>query len=157
MTHSFPTRRSSGLETHTGRVFYWDVTGPGQVSTDNPVGNGGHLLAGLPGMQFLDSLAVDGEGWVCVGTLVNGAITAISPDGETVDQIPMPDPLVTTICFGGPDMRTAYVTLSRTGALVSFDCPRRALRLPKAPRPHRPPGEPPPTPPGSPRVSAAAC
>src|SRR3546814_7071831 len=81
-------------ETHTGRVFYWDVTGPGQVSTDNPVGNGGHLLAGLPGMQFLDSLAVDGEGWVCVGTLVNGAITAISPDGETVDQIPMPDPLV---------------------------------------------------------------
>ena len=44
------------------------------------------LLAGLPGMQLLDSLAVDGEGWVCVGTLVNGGITAISPDGATVEH-----------------------------------------------------------------------
>ena len=39
-------------------------------------------LAGLPGMQLLDSLAVDGDGNVCVATLVNGGITVISPDGE---------------------------------------------------------------------------
>ena len=69
---------------------------------DNPVGHGGHLLAGLPGIQLFDSLAVDGEGWVCVGTLVNGGITAISPDGATIEHIPLPDPLVTNICFGGP-------------------------------------------------------
>ena len=82
-----------------------------------------------PGLQLLDSLAVDGEGWVCVGTLVNGGITAISPDGETVEHIPLPDPLVTNICFGGPDLRTAYATLSGTGALVAFDWPRQGLRL----------------------------
>ena len=38
-------------------------------------------LAGLPGYQLLDSLAVDGDGNVCVATLVNGGITVISPDG----------------------------------------------------------------------------
>jgi gluconolactonase len=121
--------RLYAAETHTGRVFWWDLAGPGEVQRDNPVGNGGHLLAGLPGLQLLDSLAVDGEGWVCVGTLVNGGITAISPDGERVEHIPLPDPLVTNICFGGPDLRTAYATLSGTGALVSFDWPRPGLRL----------------------------
>ena len=121
--------RLYAAETHTGRVFWWALSGPGEVERDNPVGNGGHLLAGLPGLQLLDSLAVDGEGWVCVGTLVNGGITAISPDGETIEHVPLPDPLVTNICFGGADLRTAYVTLSGTGALVSLEWPRPGLRL----------------------------
>ena len=38
---------------------------------------------GCPGLQLLDSLAVDGEGHVCVGTLGNGGITVISPDGSS--------------------------------------------------------------------------
>ena len=121
--------RLYAAETHTGRVFWWNVTGPGEIEQSSPIGNGGQLLAGLPGMQLLDSLAVDGEGWVCVGTLGNGGITAISPDGATVEHIPLPDPLVTNICFGGPDLRTAYVTLSGTGALVALDWPRPGLRL----------------------------
>lgn len=116
-------------ETHTGRVFHWTIAAPGEIVQDNPVGNGGHLLAGLPGMQFLDSLAVDGDGWVCVGTLLNGGVTAISPDGSTVEHTPLPDPLVTNICFGGADRRTAFVTLSGTGTLVSFEWPRAGLRL----------------------------
>jgi gluconolactonase len=121
--------RLYAAETHTGRVWAWDLTGPGQVDRSNPLGNGGHLLAGLPGMQLLDSLAVDGEGWVCVGTLVNGGISAISPDGETVEHLALPDPLVTNICFGGADLRTAYATLSGTGQLVRFEWPRQGLRL----------------------------
>ncbi len=119
-------------ETHTGRVYSWPVTGPGAVASTTPVGHGGHLLAGLPGLQMLDSLAVDGAGWVCVGTLVNGGITCISPDGATVEHIALPDPLVTNICFGGPEGRTAYATLSATGQLVAFDWPRPGFRLPFA-------------------------
>lgn len=121
--------RVYAAETHTGRVFWWNVTAPGEISRDNPMGHGGNLLAGLPGMQLLDSLAVDGDGWVCVGTLVNGGITAISPDGAIVEHLPLPDPLVTNICFGGADLRTAYATLSGTGTLVSFPWPRPGLRL----------------------------
>ncbi|MDP1819934.1 MAG: SMP-30/gluconolactonase/LRE family protein [Acidimicrobiales bacterium] len=116
-------------ESHTGRVYSWPVEAPGRVQAVTPVGHGGHALAGLPGMQLLDSLAVDGEGWVCVGTLVNGGITAISPDGSTVEHIPLPDPLVTNICFGGDDLRTAYVTLSGTGQLVSLPWSRPGLAL----------------------------
>ncbi|MET0910235.1 MAG: SMP-30/gluconolactonase/LRE family protein, partial [Ilumatobacteraceae bacterium] len=39
------------------------------------------------------------------------------------------DPYTTNLCFGGPDMRTAFVTLSGTGRLVSMEWPRRGLRL----------------------------
>lgn len=117
-------------ETHTGRLWRWEVTGPGELAKTNPVGpGGGTLLAGLPGLQLLDSLAVDGAGWVCVGTLVNGGITAVAPDGSTVEHVPLPDPLVTNICFGGVDHRTAYVTLSGTGKLVAIDWPRPGLSL----------------------------
>ena len=41
----------------------------------------------------------------------------------------MPDPLTTNICFGGADLRTAYVTLSGTGRLVSTPWPRPGLQL----------------------------
>lgn len=116
-------------ETHTGRVYSWPVVAPGEVQRTTPVGHGGHLLCGLPGMQLLDSLAVDGEGWVCVGTLVNGGITAISPDGARVEHTALPDPLVTNVCFGGPEERVAYATLSATGQLVALDWPRMGLAL----------------------------
>jgi gluconolactonase len=117
-------------ETHTGRVWQWEVTGPGEVAVTNPVGpGGGTLLAGLPGMQLLDSLAVDAAGWVCVGTLVNGGITAIEPDGSPIEHTVLPDPLVTNICFGGRGHRTAYVTLSGTGKLLAMDWPRPGLPL----------------------------
>lgn len=119
-------------ETYTGRVFRWALSGPGTLDEAqlNPAGNGGgHLLAGLPGMQLLDSLAVDGEGWVCVATLLNGGITSISPDGATVEHTAFDDPVVTNICFGGDDLATAYITLSATGQLISTTWPRPGLAL----------------------------
>jgi gluconolactonase len=39
------------------------------------------------------------------------------------------DGAVTNICFGGDDLRTAYITLSLTGRLVSCRWPRPGLRL----------------------------
>jgi gluconolactonase len=59
----------------------------------------------------------------------NGAITVIAPDGSTVEQLPMPEPYVTNVCFGGRDLRTAYITLSSTGRLVAMDWPRPGLAL----------------------------
>lgn len=122
-------------ETHTGRVFRWALSGPGELDLTqlNPLGSGGGtLLASPEGMQLFDSLAVDGAGWVCVATLLNGGITAVSPDGAIVEHTPLPDLLVTNICFGGPDLGTAYVTLSGTGQLVSLPWPRGGLALPHA-------------------------
>ncbi len=121
--------RLYAAETYTGRVFYWDLAGPGELRPNLASPNQGHLLAGLPGLQLLDSLAVDAEGNVCVATIVNGGITSISPDGAKIEHTPFPDPLTTNICFGGEGLRTAYVTLSGTGRLVSLPWPTAGLPL----------------------------
>lgn len=135
----FPTDSPNGIglspdadtlywaETHTGRVFQRAITRPGVLAEVNALDPG--VLYGLPGMQFLDSLAVDGEGWVCVATIFNGGITAMSPDGTQVEHHATGDLVTTNICFGGDDMQTAYVTCSSTGRLVSFRWPRPGLRL----------------------------
>jgi len=56
-----------------------------------------------------------------VATLINGGISIISPDGASVRHVALPDRYATNICFGGPDLRTAYITLSSTGRLVACD------------------------------------
>ena len=123
-------RRLYVAETFSARLWAWDLSAPGQVPPAvGPLGNGGELVVGLPGLQFFDSLGVDGAGNVCVATIANGGITVASPDGSSVEHVAMPDMLTTNICFGGPDLRTAYVTLSSTGRLVACDWPRPGLRL----------------------------
>lgn len=117
-------------ETWTGRVWSWEIPAPGEVKIGEGFGpGGGTLVVGLPGFQLLDSLALEANGNICVATLVNGGITVISPDGSSVEHVPMPDPLTTNVCFGGKDLRTAYVTLSGTGQLVATDWPRPGLKL----------------------------
>ncbi len=117
-------------ETMPGRVWAWRLAEPGVIDPiKTPGRTGGKLLAGLPGYQLLDSLAVDAEGYVCVATIVNGGITAVSPDGNTVEHTPLPDALTTNVCFGGPELRTAFATLSSTGKLVCFEWPRAGLQL----------------------------
>ena len=44
-------------------------------------------------------------------------------------DVHLPDPIVTNVCFGGPDGRTAFATLSMHGRLVAFDWPRSGLPL----------------------------
>ena len=117
-------------ETHTGRVWHWDVTGPGRVAPGLPVNAGGSLLHGAGGGHLYDSLAVDSEGFVCVATLGVGGVTAISPDGSSVTHYATPDPITTNVCFGGGDFRTAFITLSGTGRLVTATWPRPGLELP---------------------------
>lgn len=117
-------------ETETSRLWEWDIVGEGKLSREPwPSVNGGRCIAGVEGYQRFDSLALDSAGNICVATLVNGGITVISPDGKDIEHIPMPDRMCTNICFGGPDLRTAYMTLSTTGKLVSMEWPRPGLPL----------------------------
>jgi gluconolactonase len=122
--------RLYAAETIPGRVWWWDISEPGHVRLERTgPPNRGRLLVGLSGYQEFDSLAVDGEGHVCVATLHNGGITTISPDGSDMTHIPMPDAATTNICFGGEGLRTAYITLSASGRLVSIPWPRPGLPL----------------------------
>ena len=70
------------------------------------------ILAGMGGLPAVRFAGGGGDGNVCVATLVNGGITRDLARGRRVEHDPMPDPLTTNICFGGPDLRTAYITLS---------------------------------------------
>lgn len=115
-------------ETFNGRVIKANITGIGEVS-DFSSRDPRSCLCGLPGLQYLDSLAVDSAGNVCVATLMNGGITVISPSGEILEHIATGDPITTNICFGGPDLQTAYITLSGLGKLVSMPWARPGLKL----------------------------
>jgi gluconolactonase len=114
-------------DTNLGRLWAFDVAGPG-VLADGPPFQPGRVVCNLPGYQLLDSLAVEAGGKVCVATIINGGITAFDPDGST-EHYPFPDLLVTNICFGGPDMTTAWVTASGTGKLYKAKWPRPGLKL----------------------------
>jgi gluconolactonase len=105
----------------TGRLWAFEVTGPGTIARHPwPSPNGGVLVAGVPGYQLFDSLALDEKG-VCIATLMHGGINAIAYDGSIVTHHALPDRYTTNICFGGPDLRTAYVTLSQRGVIAAID------------------------------------
>ena len=116
-------------ETETSKVFSWALSGPGELADYRGPETRATLLAGLAGWQWLDSLAVDAAGNVCVATIRNGGITVISPSGSTIDHVPTGDAATTNICFGGDNLRTAFITASRTGRLLSTTWPRPGLPL----------------------------
>ena len=117
-------------ETESARLWAMDILEPGVVKREAwPSVNGARFLACPGGYQRFDSMAIDSAGNICVATLVNGGISVFSPRGAAVRHVPMPDPLTTNICFGGSDLRTAYVTLSGSGTLVAFEWERPGLRL----------------------------
>ena len=112
-------------ETPTGRLWAYPLLEPGQIDqNERPV-----MMAQLPDYHMFDSLAVDAEGNICVATLITGGITIHSPDGADAHIIPMPDVLTTNICFGGENLKTAFITLSTTGKLVSCDWETPGLAL----------------------------
>ena len=109
-------------ETEPARLWAFDLAGPGEIRRQPwPSPHGGRLVTGSANYQRFDSLAVDRAGNICVATLVHGGISIISPDGASVRHVPMPERWVTNICFGGADLRTAYITLSSTGRLVTCE------------------------------------
>ncbi len=59
----------------------------------------------------------------------NGGITVIDPSSGEAEHLGTDDPLTTNICFGGQDHRTAFITCSGTGRLISTHWPRPGLRL----------------------------
>ncbi len=116
-------------QTMVGRLMKFDITAPGELAPAMGILQG-TLVCGLPGLQLFDSLAVEANGRVCVATISfpTGGISSIAPDGS-YEQTMFADPLVTNICFGGADQKTAYVTLSATGKLVATEWARPGLKL----------------------------
>lgn len=103
-------------ETITGRIWAYNIVKPGVLDPASK-----RLVIGLPGFQLFDSFAIDNNGNICAATLINGGITIVSPDGSQIQHLPIDDMLTTSICFGGKDLKTAFITLGGTGQLVTME------------------------------------
>jgi gluconolactonase len=57
-----------------------------------------------------DGLAVDSEGAVWVALAQGGGVARFRPDGSLDHVLDVPSSFVTSVCFGGEDMRDLYVT-----------------------------------------------
>ena len=91
-----------------------------------------------------DGVVLDSENCLWVALWDGWAVRRYAQDGTLLEQVDLPCARVTKIAFGGPDLRTAYVTTARTGldeaqlaqqplagGLFAFDAP-----VPGRPLPH---------------------
>jgi gluconolactonase len=117
-------------DTEGARLWAFEVEGPGKIKAPRPhTAHSGRVIAGLGGNARFDSLAVLANGNIAVATLTTGFITEFSPGGDVIRAVKMPDAYPTNICFGGPDLRTAYITLSDSGRLGVMQWPEPGLKL----------------------------
>lgn len=129
------------------RVLKYRLGDDGRIVPNKKTLDGSYLHTGdFVGCSVLDSMAVDAEGNLYVATMVpqgadpmvNGGITVVAPDGKTtfieLDLAGLPDappacPLPSNICFGGQDLKTAYITCGGTGHLVAVPSEIPGLKL----------------------------
>ena len=94
---------------------------------------------------YPDGIVLDSEDCLWVALWDGWGVRRYAPDGEMLLHVDMPCARVTKIAFGGPDLRTAYVTTARVGldaaallgqpdagGLFAFDAPVSGRALPAA-------------------------
>lgn len=88
-------------------IYRYDVDADGSLHERRPFAQVSH---GLP-----DGLAttVDGDIWVAIAH--GGKVIRLSPVGSVRQEIEFPVPMVTSLCFGGPDMMDVFVVCGSDG------------------------------------------
>jgi len=102
------------------RIRAFDLGGDGRVS-------GGRVLFDFAPGRGGDGMAIDRQGnlYVCAGiNRLRGrpgetlkyptGVYILSPEGRLLGFIPVPEDLITNCTFGGPDLRTLYITAGKT-------------------------------------------
>jgi sugar lactone lactonase YvrE len=120
-------RKESGITVSNGldwspdkSTFYFVDTVPGMIYAYDSEPGSGNLSnrrvfaqiaknAGRP-----DGLTVDSEGGVWCAIWDGWCLHRYLPNGELERTVEMPVPRPTSVCFGGPDMSTLFVTSART-------------------------------------------
>ncbi len=62
-----------------------------------------------------DGAAVDAEGCYWFAQYEGQRLLRLSPTGQVLAEVPTPVPCPTMPCFGGPDLKTLFITTSRQG------------------------------------------
>ena len=96
-------------DTFTNQVWAYDRAPDGAVGPRRPFGD--MRPAGRP-----DGLAVAADGSVWVADAEGGKVWVFEPNGDVRKHLAVPLPMVTSLCFGGDDLRTLYVVTGSRGA-----------------------------------------
>ena len=116
-----------------GRTLYWADTAAHQVRAfdfDPDTGqlSGGRLFHQMPARPVgwtwgsslpyggrPDGAAVDAQGCYWSAQYEGQRLLRLSPSGEVLSAIPCPVPCPSMPCFGGPALKTLFITTSRQG------------------------------------------
>ena len=103
-----------------------------ELSPEGTAGNMRVLYDFYPGRSG-DGMTIDSQGNLYVAAGLNrprgttetldtvAGVHVISPAGELIRHIPIPEDTITNAAFGGPDLRTLYVTAGKTVFSVRTD------------------------------------
>ena len=119
------------VETDAARIWAWDIESPGELGRQPfPSPHGGRMVYASPFYTKFDSMTVEANGNLCIASFMEGGICVISPQGELIEFVRIAqDWFVTNICFGGSDMKKAYITLSGQGQILEMDWARPGHKL----------------------------
>lgn len=95
-------------DSRRGFVGVYDILPDGAVG---PRQEFARIAEGVP-----DGLAVAADGSVWVAVAGGGAVRVFAADGSEREPVPVPLPMVTSVCFGGVDLRDLYVVTGSDGA-----------------------------------------
>jgi len=104
-------------DTTSHRIFAMDFDGSDgslsrqRVFAEFPLKDPAQGLAGYGGRP--DGAAVDSEGAYWVAMFEGQRLLRLSPAGELLQEVPLPVRCPTMPCFGGPDLRTLFITTAR--------------------------------------------
>ncbi|MDG1691033.1 MAG: SMP-30/gluconolactonase/LRE family protein [Alphaproteobacteria bacterium] len=117
-------------ETQGARLWGFELEAPGKIKGRAQTSQK-NFIASPSGLNFFDSLAVEADGTICVATIVGGGISRIHPETGDIRHVATDDFMTTNICFGGADLKTAYITASSSGRLLKtqWDAPGLPLNF----------------------------
>ncbi|HEU4650927.1 MAG TPA: SMP-30/gluconolactonase/LRE family protein [Croceibacterium sp.] len=101
-----------------GTVLYHTDT-LGRIIYRVPVNDDGSLGPPVPfvtiedGGGYPDGPVVDTEGCLWTGLYAGWSVRRYDPAGKLIKTVRLPTANVTKMCFGGPDLKTAYATTAR--------------------------------------------
>ncbi|WP_010139654.1 SMP-30/gluconolactonase/LRE family protein [Oceanicola sp. S124] len=113
------------------KTFYFNDSGLGTVFAYDFDIEAGKISNRRVFLQFdpkdgkPDGMTVDAEGTVWIALWDGWRVAGYRPDGTLLREIDMPVPRPTSCCFGGPDLKTLYITTAsiRLPAAVLEEAP----------------------------------
>lgn len=82
---------------------------------ENASVTGWRVFAEIPEGQTPDGMAVAQDGSVWIALAHGGRVLVLEPGGNLRREIPVPLPMVTSVCFGGEDLQDLYVVTGSHG------------------------------------------